>query len=226
MVVETANQAVPSWPAGWTEFTNSPQGTGTAGAIGGVRISAAWKRCASASETAPQPALGTMNHVICRIFGVRGCITTGNPFDITAGGVQASATNSYTMPSVTTTTANCLIAYMGAFDQDNAAANQIVIGTVPSGLDSGWDKIVDSFTTTGTGGGLGVMYGAKKAAGATGTANTLIVALTGTAAYLTVAFKPVPSTVNYTIVIQSLTSGVPALASGAVTQDHVIASRA
>ena len=222
MVVTTANQAIPSWPAGWTEFTNSPQGTGTAGAIGGVRISAAWKRCASASETAPQLNAGTMNYVGARIFGVRGCITTGNPFDVTVGGVQASATNSYTMPSATTTVPNCLIAYMGAFDQDNAAANQLVMGTVPSGLDSGWDKIVESFTTTGTGGGLGVMYGAKKAAGAAGTASVLIVALTGTAAYLTVAFKPVPSTVNQVIVIQSLTTGVPALATGAVTQGHVI----
>ena len=220
MIVETANQAVPSWPAGWTEFTNSPQGTGTAAAIGGVRISAAWHRCAAAGEAAPQLQLGTMNHGIARIFGIRGCITTGNPFNAVAGGVQATSTNAYTMPSVTTTAADCLIAYIGGFDQDVSTANVFSV-TNQGTLDSAVDKVIDSFTATGVGGGLGMFYGVQKAAGASGTIGISAIA-NGTAAFLTIAFKPPGGAVNQVIVIQSLTTGVPALATGGVTQNHVI----
>ena len=220
MIVETANQAVPSWPAGWTEFTNSPQGSGTAAAIGAVRISAAWHRCAAAGEAAPQLQLGTMNHGIARIFGIRGCITTGNPFDAVAGTTVATTT-AYTMPSVTTTGPDRLIAYIGGFDQDLTTANVFSV-TNQGSLDSAVDKVIDSFTSTGVGGGLGMFYGVKRAAGASGTIGVSAIA-TGAAAFLTIAFKPPGGVVNQVIVIQSLTTGVPALATGAVTQDHVIA---
>lgn len=218
VMCESANQAV-AVPSGYTEFTNSPQGSGTAAAIGAVRLHAFWKRATSAAETAPQVVAGTQNHTIVRIFGIRGCATSGNPFDVTAGGTAASAT-SYTMPSVTTTVPGCLIAYLGAFDQDTATANILSV-TSGGSLDSAVDKVIDSFTTTGVGGGLGMFYGVERTAGASGTIGVGAIAA-GTAAFLTIAFKGAGGAVNQVIVVSSLTTGVPALVPGAVTQDHVI----
>lgn len=218
VMCESANQAV-AVPSGYTEFTNSPQGSGTAAAIGAVRLHAFWKRATSAAETAPTVSAGTQNHTIVRIFGIRGCATSGNPFDATAGTTVASA-SSYTMPSVTTTVPDCLIAYLGGFDQDTATANILSVSSGGS-LDSAVDKVIDSFTATGVGGGLGMFYGIKRTAGASGTIGVGAISA-GTAAFLTIAFKGAGGAVNQVIVVSSLTTGVPALAPAAVTQNHVI----
>jgi hypothetical protein len=49
LCVQSCNEAIAA-PAGYSEVTNSPQGTGTAAVAGSVRLAVFWKR-ASSSES-------------------------------------------------------------------------------------------------------------------------------------------------------------------------------
>ena len=76
----------------WTEVTNSPQSIGTAASAGAVRLAVFWLRYNGTS-------LGTVtvadsgNHTIALIQYYRGCITSGNPWDVTAGQTEAGCGN-------------------------------------------------------------------------------------------------------------------------------------
>jgi hypothetical protein len=105
LFVESANQAV-SAPAGWAEVTN--QGTGTAGADAATRLTVFWKRAASAAEANVAVAdSGARQQAVIHTF--RGCILTGNPYDVVAGNVQAAANAAMSIPGATSTVADALI---------------------------------------------------------------------------------------------------------------------
>jgi hypothetical protein len=62
------------------------------------------------------------DHVYARIVTFRGCITVGDPWDVTAGGVKATASATTTFGSVTTTVPNTLIVLAASRDNDLASA--------------------------------------------------------------------------------------------------------
>src|SRR5262245_12496394 len=118
LFVETANELVAvSTPAGWAIVADSPQGTGTAGDVAATRLSVFWKR-AIFSETAPV-LTDPGDHTIGQILAFRGCVTSGNPWDVTSGDTGASST-SVSIPGDTTTVANCLIVLAVANQTDSA----------------------------------------------------------------------------------------------------------
>lgn len=187
LLVQTSNQAVVA-PSGWTEITGSPQGTGTAGAAGSTRLCAFWKRAASAAETAPTVA-DSGNHQMGVILTFRGCITTGDPINISSGGVKTPASTSLTFNSVTTTVSDCLIVLAVGSSTD---ANSTAEFSAWTNANLAGPSITEAFDTSGNtlnGGGIGAAYGGKATAGSTGT-STVTSVTSATYGFLTFALKP------------------------------------
>jgi hypothetical protein len=188
LFVESENQAVPSTPTGgaggtWVEVTGSPQGTGSAGAVGATRLTVYYQIATGADATTSVADTGDHN---CAIkVCIRGADTT-TPFDATSGGVQASAATTLNMPDVTTSVADCLIVYGIALDIDGASTARM--DTLTNANLTSLTERHDQTVATADGGGIGVITGVKATAGAVGTTT---VAVTSTiATYLTMAIKP------------------------------------
>jgi hypothetical protein len=184
LLIESAGgeAATLSTANGFQAVTNSPSSTGTLTA--GTRITAFWHRATSSSMSAPitnDPG----NHIYARILTFRGCIATGDPWDITAAAQKASASTSASAPGVTTTVAKTCVVNIIARDTDSAAA-----------AFSAWAnadladimEVSDAGTALGTGGGYAVAVGRKASAGTVG-ATTATVSSSINAS-LTIALKP------------------------------------
>jgi hypothetical protein len=186
LVVETANEAVTFSAAnGFTAVADSPQGTGTAAGTTATRLSVFWARATSAAMSAP--AINDAgNHIIGRLMTFRGCDTSGDPWDVTAGDVASTASTTVTIPGDTTTAANTLVLAI-ATNRTDTATDQF--STLTNG-DLGSVTILDEVQTStpGNGGGYIVVSGTKAAAGAYGaTSGTL--ATTSTQGRISIALN-------------------------------------
>lgn len=185
-VESTGGQPVTlSVPNGFAAVPNSPQATGAGTA--GTQLTVFWARATSAAMAAPV-ITSPSDHFYARIITFRGVINTGNPWDVTGGGVKAAASTSVTVTGVTTTVANTLIVQAVARDNDNAAA---AFSAEANANLTGIAERLDAGTTNGNGGGLGVWTGIKATAGATG--NTTANVTNSINAFLTIALKPQPA---------------------------------
>jgi len=195
LFVESTGGQVPtlSTPAGFVEVTNSPQATGTT--TNGTRLAVYWNRATSnAMGTVTVDLVG--NHMYAVIVTFRGCIQTGNPWDVTAGSVKAAADTTTTFDSVTTTVNDCLIVLAAARDNDSAAAawsawTNSALGNLTD------TEHQDAGTALGNGGGIGVNSGGKGLAGVTGATTATVTSSIN--AQMTIALKGEPTTVfnNY-----------------------------
>lgn len=170
---------------GFAAVTNSPQATGAGTA--GTQITVFWARATSAAMTAPVVA-DAGDHVYCQILTYRGVIISGNPWDVTGGGVKATASTSVTVTGVTTTVANTLVVQAVAHDLDNAGAQ---FSAQSNGNFTATER-VDAGTTQGNGGGFSVWDGVMASAGATG--NTSATVTNSINAFFTIALVPAPPT--------------------------------
>lgn len=102
-------------PSGWTAHPTGRQDTG------GEASHCFWKRATSSSETNPATTVSiTMTSSIggyARCYVIRGCVTSGDPFDNTAGNNGASTTPN--PPSLTSTGADRLMFYGIYVGDDN-----------------------------------------------------------------------------------------------------------
>jgi len=189
LFLETANQAISisNQNGGtWTEVTNSPQGIGTAGGSAATRLTVFWSRY---NGTQGAPTAGDSgNHQAGRIIAIRGCATSGNPWDVTAGGVEGTADTSGSIPGATTTVANTLVVAAIATSLPDANGTANFSAWANSDLTNVTERM-DNTRNAGNGGGLAVATGEKVTAGVYGaTAVTC-----GTAAakgMLSIALKP------------------------------------
>jgi hypothetical protein len=152
---ETANQAITL--SGWTEFSSSPQGTGTAAAIGAVRLTAFYKFYTT-GDSAPTSS-DSGNHQIGQIMAFRGVDLT-TPIEDTAGST-AAASNIQNLPTVTSTSADAMAVYLVADDRDIGTTNTQFRDTnwVSPNVDGGLcTEVTDVFTADGVGGGIGAAY--------------------------------------------------------------------
>lgn len=100
-----------------------------------------WWRRAVGGDTAPTVTFGSSTIVRgARIYGVRGCATSGSPFDTGAGAPTilanaAAATVSFT--NLTTQGANRFILAVGAYEDDPTTVTTITNYTQPSGAVAG-----------------------------------------------------------------------------------------
>lgn len=161
LAVETANQAV-SAPAGWTETTNSPQSTGTAGGTSATRLHV-FQRIAQSGDTAPTVA-DSGDHQVAWITAFSGIDAT-TPVLHSAGSVLSSAGQTGTATGFTTTVADCLIVMIGthAEDLNDDAACAVANANLTS------VTLRKTFNSTaGNGGCMVVATGVRAAAGAIG----------------------------------------------------------
>jgi hypothetical protein len=171
-----------STPAGFVAVASSPQSTG-AGATG-TRLTVYWARATSAAMPAPTVA-DPGNHVYAQILTYRGVVASGNPWDITGGGVKAGASTAVTVTGVTTTVPSTRIVQAVSRDLDSAAA----AFSAETNLNlTGIAERSDAGTVSGNGGGFGVWDGVMATAGPTG--NTTATVTSSVNAFLTVALRP------------------------------------
>lgn len=182
LFVETANQAA-SAPAGWTELTSSPQGTGTAGDAAATRLTVYWRR-AQAGDGGPV-VVDVGDHIAAKIVGVRGASTTGTPF-AEYGNVVASPTTAISVPG------------------SSASAGGLVLVTVSAALDKSSEELglewtnaslsdltpqLNDFTPEGNGGGFVSVSGVMTSAGSFG-ATTATLSSASAQGYIVIVFDP------------------------------------
>ncbi|MEQ1838479.1 MAG: hypothetical protein ABL858_09145 [Candidatus Nitrotoga sp.] len=190
LFIETAGSeaATLSTPAGFAAVANSPQATGIT--PDGTRITVFWARATSTTMAAPTVAF-INEHFYSRILTYRNVISTGNPWDVTGGGVKATASTTVTVTGVTTTVADTRIVQVVAHDLDEDLP--VFSGQTNTNL-TGITERSDAGTRVGQGGGFAVWDGVKATAGATG--NTTANVTSSINAFLTIALKPLlPPTV-------------------------------
>ena len=183
LLVSSANETIAT-PGGWTEVANSPQGAGTAGAAGGVRLAVFWKLVSGAQSAASVADSGNLN--TGQMFLFRG-IDTSAPINITAGSVNTPASTDWACPAVTTTTPNCLILLCIALDYDGNSTTE-TSGWANAGLTSITER-ADRTVNSATGGGLALATAGRAATGDIGT-TSVTSAHSTTAAFITVALAP------------------------------------
>lgn len=158
LFVQTSNQSV-SAPAGWARL-GPAAGFGSAAAAGSTRLTIFWKRDSGADSdpTVTDPG----DHALAQIIGIRGCVTSGDPFLCVGATKKTTASTTGTASAGGTPVNNCLVinAFATSLDSASAAFSSFTnadLGSVTERVDVG--------TTDGTGGGIGVCTGTKAVAG-------------------------------------------------------------
>jgi len=193
LFLETSNQAITiATPNGgtWTEVTNSPQGTGTAATTTATRLTVFWSRY-NGTQTAPVTS-DSGNRQLGIMIAVRGVITTGNPWDITSGGVDAVANTSGVIPGATTTVADTFIVTAIGTALPDATGTANFSAWTNADL-TGITERADNTSTSGVGGGLGIATSTKASIGAYGN-TTVTLASSSVKAMMSIALKPQPDT--------------------------------
>jgi len=183
LFIETMGEAVPA-VSGWTQIPDSPQRTGAA-AASDTELTIYWKRAAGSAE-ADASVGDSGNHQIAVIGTVRGCIATGDPFDVTAGDVLATADTAVSIPGDTTTVADCLIVAASSAGTDTTTPQFSAWANADLTSVAEW---FDLFAIRANGGGFGVATGVKAAAGAFG-ATTATLATSSKQGRIVIALKP------------------------------------
>lgn len=167
--------------SGWTEFPSSPQATGAGTA--GTRLTAWWKRATSTTEAAAGIS-DPGNHVVGQITTIRGCVSSGDPYTVTGGGVKASASTAMSVPGITTVLADQLI--FVACSRDNDASGGAFTNAANASL-TAFAERNDIGTALGNGGGFAFWSGTLATPGATGT-STADINASVVNAFMTIAF--------------------------------------
>lgn len=159
-------------PSGFTLITNSRNNSDPSDGIWGAAF---WKRATSGAEanvTFSQIANTSGTGWRASIMTIRGCPTSGDPFDITAVSNQ-SGNATVTFPSITTTVSDCLIILFASNGRDVTSANY---GTWTNANLASLTERIDSQGNHGNGQGIGVATGGKATAGAIGTSTVGVTA--------------------------------------------------
>jgi hypothetical protein len=144
-----------------------------------TRLTVRWHR-ATGPESGTVSCPAVTNHHVARIIGVRGCVTSGDPWNQTAASVAASSA-SVSIDGLTTTAIDCLIlaAVTTGADVTTAQTAQITGWANASLANPAVTEQVDNWISLGTGGGIGAATGGKEAAGVvSATTATLVTANT------------------------------------------------
>ena len=189
LFLETANQAISisNQNGGtWTQVTNSPQGTGTAGGSSATRLTVFWSRY-NGTQGAPTTS-DSGNHQLGRMIAIRGATTSGDPWDVTAGGVESTSDTSGSIPGATTTVANTLVVAAIATSLPDSNGTADFSAWTNANLSSLTER-TDNTVTAGNGGGLGIATGGKATAGAYGS-TAVTCASSATKGMMSIALKP------------------------------------
>lgn len=186
LVVETSGNATgtPSIQ-GWTVVPGFP--VTDVATTSGSKLFVFWQRTPTdAPANVPLSTTGFTDHFLARIFAFRGCVTTGNPWDVVTSGNKTSASSTATVPAVTTTVADTLI--FGVASRPTDVSDTGFFGNPTNGFLNSLTDRGEAGTSTNNGGGFVAFTGIKATAGSTGT-TTISMTATVTNTYAVVALK-------------------------------------
>ena len=184
VVIETSgNSADLTPPAGWAALPGTP--VTDVATTAGSKLHVWWKRAASSAEAAVATGAGT-DHIIARLYTFRGCVTTGNPWNVITTGTKTTASTTATIPSLTTTWDDTLITMIVGRPDDSSSISHFGV-PVNANLTSLAERL-ESGTVNGNGGGFVLSTGIKALSGATGT-STLTKTVSTTDTYVVLALK-------------------------------------
>ncbi len=151
---ENADTVTP--PSGWAQLTNSFVATGVT-----TKLTVLWRRIVG-GDTAPTIA-DAGDHLIGRMMIVRGCVTSGNPWNNIGGTTELVADATVSIPAIVTSADDCLIVAAFGTGQDIDSTAGATAWANPT-LD-GLVERMDDWTSQGTGGGFAVATGVSARAG-------------------------------------------------------------
>lgn len=195
LFVETANEnvSITNVAGGtWAQVTNSPQGTGVAGSTDATRLTVFWSRY-NGTQTAPTVG-DSGNHAIGIMIAVRGVITSGNPWDVTAGSVDTFADTSGSIPGTITTVADTFVVAAITTNMPDVNSTAAFSGWINTTLTNVIER-VDVSRNAGNGGGMGIATGEKASAGSYGVTSVTTVEI-GVQGLISIALKPEPPPSN------------------------------
>lgn len=204
LFVETANSpgfTVTGGTETWAEIPDSPQGTGNS--TTGAKLSIFWARASQDTPTSPTVS-DSGDHQMGRIIAFSGCITSGNPYDVTAPGTTDVSPGDTTVSIAgdTTTVADCLV--IAATGQTGTATDTAEFSAWTNASLSSLTERIDNRNTVGTvGAALGVATGGKAAAGAY-SATTATSADTAARVCISLALKPVVAVGGFATIISTI----------------------
>lgn len=146
-------------PSGWGQVVQSVLASGTTS-----KLTALWRRLI-VGDTAPVIA-DPGDHINAQIIVVRGCVTSGNPWNQALASTETVSDTTISTPTVTTTVADCLILTAAGTGQD-VSSTAGVTGWTNAALASLTERM-DTWTLSGLGGGFAMASGQKAVAGAVG----------------------------------------------------------
>lgn len=198
LLVIEQNDASTNDVSGWARVADSPTGITSSSCL-----DIWWKRATSGAESNPvvTGTVATANHWVAIAISVQGCITSGDPWDVTATGATTGTTTA-TCGGDTTTVADCLV-FLAVGTTNNATASGLFSNWANSDLASITEHADQSHTVAG-GGGWGIITGTKAAAGTIGN-TTVDISTSNASRYLLIALKPPDGSANVTPATGSLT---------------------
>jgi hypothetical protein len=137
------------------------------------------------------------DHNLGRYIAIRGCPTSGNPWDVVAVATEATSDTSASWPTATTTVADTLVLLCLATSADIATAQ---ISSVTNANLTSITERMDNAITTGDGGVIICYTGVKASAGAIG-ASTATLTTAGFKAFMTLAMKEAPAVTGPPILV-------------------------
>jgi hypothetical protein len=143
-----------------------------------------WRRAAGSSESTPTVS-DEGNHTSAVIVTIRGCETSGNPYDIIVEGTDDTEDTSVSITGGTTTVNDCLVVAVCSRGADILGSNFV---SWTNGDLSGFAEKADGGTNQGNGGGIGVAAGGLATAGTFG-ATAVTLGTTSANCFMHIAFK-------------------------------------
>jgi hypothetical protein len=154
-------------PSGWNMLYNSSSG---------VPVSGFWASHTVFWRRATAPGTGNIvltsgNNNVAVVAVIRGCRTTGDPFDASAlDPMTAANTALLTLPDVTTTAANTLVVFCAGTGLENGSSGAITPVAVVGGNTTSKAGVTAYRTSQNHGGRVQISTGEMLTAGATSTA--------------------------------------------------------
>lgn len=181
---QSGNQTISMTTGGYTQIGPQP-GSGTAAAAAANRLAVFWKRSAGAEGNPTVADSG--DHTTANCIVIRGCITTGDPFNFISSGPKTTASTTLTATGGSTSVDNMLVIVFAA--QSVASASAQFSSWANSSLVSITEASDDSGTGGTGGGGVASAYGIKSVAGLV-TSTTATEANSTVDSFLTIAMVP------------------------------------
>lgn len=182
LFIETSDEAitVSGGTETWTEVADSPVSMTVTTP---TRLTVFWARASQNSPTSPTTS-DSGDHQLAVIAAFSGCITSGDPWDVTSPGTDSTSNTSFAVPGDTTTVADCLVVAVATADFQNAYGNTWTNADLTSVTER-----IDTTTSVGNRGSIGVATGVKAAAGAYGTTTGTLTA-NSRKAMMSIALRP------------------------------------